>query len=125
MFTFPEMDTKTIVLVLALLSAVVLGAMFGLPYYQEGMKNKDKNKVAAAESQTVFSKSLNMDNDGEDLGDPMAFTEKNPLKACQKACADMADCIGFTADKVEEQCVFKSTKGEDMENPNITGFWKK
>ena len=125
MFELP--DTKTMLLVLALLSAVVIGAMFGHPYYQEGMKNKNKNKdkPVAATSKTVFEKSLGVDNDGEDLDEPMPFADKNPLKACKDACIELADCIGFTVDQEQKQCVFKSTRGEDSEDSNMSSFWKK
>lgn len=126
MFAFPEIDTKTIVLVLALLSAVVLGAMFGLPYYKEGLTTDETPKPA--KSKTVYETSMNMDNDGEELNEPMPFEEGNTLaqslKKCKKKCADLAACVGFTTNLDLKQCTLKSSKGADTEATNISGFWK-
>jgi hypothetical protein len=71
----------------------------------------------------MFQKILNTNNDGDEIGDPLPFTKK-PLKACKNACAKLADCIGFTMDKINKECAMKSTKGKDTDATNVSLYWK-
>ena len=126
MFTFPAMDTKTIVLLLALLSAVILGAIFGTPCDQEGLSLDDVTP-APAKAKTVYAASADMDNDGANLGEPMMFEEGSILAdsiiKCKEACTKFGDsCVGFTQDL--KQCTLKSSKGTDTEAKGISGYWK-
>jgi hypothetical protein len=128
MFTFPAMDTKTIVLLLALLSAVILGAIFGTPCYKEGLTTDDETPKPA-KSKTVYETSMDMDNDGNNLGEPLPFEEgsilADSIEKCKEACTKFGEsCVGFTQDL--KQCTLKSSKGTDTEAKakGINGFWK-
>jgi hypothetical protein len=46
MFTLPELDTQTIILIVVLLAVVLVGSTFGLPYLKEGLEKMGMNTDA-------------------------------------------------------------------------------
>ena len=102
---------------------MLAAVLFSACCYKEGLKT-ERATSKRIQSKTVFQKILNMNNDGDEIGDPLQFT-KNTLKKCKHACAKLADCIGFTMDKHKKECAMKSTKGKDTDAENISLYWKK
>jgi uncharacterized protein (UPF0333 family) len=139
-------NAKIIILALAFLLAVFIG----IPYYKEGLSKKQKKKqqqkkkaaVAAAartanvtmarknaqqaEVQSLYDKFISVDNNGTKVEvDVMQFARTNPIQTCKDYCAKLAGCKGFTANKETEVCIFRSKKGKDVPNTNISSYWKK
>jgi hypothetical protein len=122
MLKLPVMDSKTTILVLAFLSAILIGAVLGLPYFKEGLATPQ------------YSETAKMDNDGANLGEPLPWAEgdvsselylKNVLKTCKDACTKFGEsCLGFTHDMENKQCTLKSSKGNDVPAEKIGSFWK-
>ena len=117
MLKLPEMNSKTTILVLAFLSAILIGAILGLPYFKEGLATPQ------------YESTMNMDNDGANLGEPLPWTEggslSETLKKCKEACTKFGEsCAGFTQDSDLKQCTLKSTKGNDVPANKISSFWR-
>jgi hypothetical protein len=118
-------NKNKIILAFALLTAVVLGAVFGIP--QEGLAMERKNPKKT-EEKVKYETSNNTDNNGSRLGDPLAWDKNSSLSQslnkCKRACAGLADCLGFTQDLDLKQCVLRSSKGTNAESATINSFWK-
>ena len=119
-----NMPKKT-VWVLALLAAIIVAVMF-FPY-TEGLTIERKNPKAT-EAKVKYETTLNMDNDGSRLGDPLPWDKNSSLSQsltkCKNACAGLADCLGFTQELDLKQCVLKSSKGTNTESATVSSFWK-
>jgi hypothetical protein len=145
-------NSKIIILALAFLLAVFIGIPYykeGLSKKQKKKQQQKKAKAAVAaavaaaaartanvtmarknaqqaEVQSLYDKFISVDNNGPKVEvDVMQFARTNPIQTCKDYCAKLAGCKGFTANKETEVCIFRSKKGKDVPNTNISSYWKK